>query len=110
MDTVRWDKHDIKAAIYRRGTTLSKLATDHGLSASACSLTFLRPCPRADRVISAFIGVPLHELWPCRYDAEGNRLRTRHSTSIRRRRKSQHAGPVTCVTVAPRARASHHAA
>jgi Ner family transcriptional regulator len=105
-----WDKHSIKAEIHRRGATLTQLALDHGLYRSACRGTFLKPCPKADRVISTFLCIPLHELWPDRYDSAGNRLRAkRKSNSIRSRRKSQVATPVTDVTVPRRARMHHHA-
>ena len=70
-----WHPQDIKGAVWKRGLTLSKLATDNGLSESACRASLLRPQPEADRVISAFLGVALHELWPDRYDDEGGQIR-----------------------------------
>jgi len=71
------DRHPelIKAHIRMRGMTLSRLATDHGLHESAVRAALIRPQPEADKVISKFLGVPLHELWPTRYDPEGGRIR-----------------------------------
>lgn len=69
-----WHPQDIKAAVWKRGMTLSKLALDNGLDDSACRASLLRPQPEADRVISAFLGVPLHKLWPDRYDEAGERV------------------------------------
>lgn len=70
-----WHPEDIKAAIRKRGTTLTKLATDNGLSDSMCRAALIRPQPEADKVISRFLGVPLSELWPSRYDEDGNAIR-----------------------------------
>jgi Ner family transcriptional regulator len=69
-----WHPQDIKAAIWKRGLTLSRLALDNGLDESACRAALLRPQPEADKVISAFLGVCLHELWPARYDESGGRI------------------------------------
>jgi Ner family transcriptional regulator len=55
--------------------TLSKLALDNGLSESACRASLLRPQLSADKVISEFLGVPLCELWPDRYDEDAAQVR-----------------------------------
>jgi Ner family transcriptional regulator len=66
---------DIRAAISKRGMTLSRLAVDNGLEESACRAALIRPLPSAEKAISRFLGIPLHELWPSRWDAEGRRYR-----------------------------------
>ncbi|NBB17006.1 transcriptional regulator [Caulobacter sp. SLTY] len=66
---------EIKAMIRMRGMTLSRLATKNGLSESACRAALIRPQPEAEKVISKFLGVALHELWPDRYDESGGRVR-----------------------------------
>jgi len=73
-----WHREDIKAEIRKRGTTVTKLAQDHGLSDSACRVALIRPSPAGELVISSFLGVPLQELWPDRYDPYGRRLATRN--------------------------------
>lgn len=73
-----WHREDIKAAIRKRGTTVTKLAQDNGLSDSACRVALIRPSPAGERVISSFLGVPLQVLWPDRYDPYGRRLATRN--------------------------------
>lgn len=75
MTTQGWHPEDIKASVRKRGMTLTKLATDNGLSESACRASLIRPQPEADRVISKFLGVALHCLWPDRYDEEGGQIR-----------------------------------
>lgn len=72
---------DIKASVRKKGTTLTKLATDNGLSPSACRKALKVPVPRADRAISACIGKPLHDIWPQRYDRKGNRRFTKVNSS-----------------------------
>ncbi|MEQ1714048.1 MAG: helix-turn-helix domain-containing protein [Hyphomicrobium sp.] len=72
-----WDKHEIKAAIGRRRQTLTGLADLYGLSRSAIGATLTsrsKPITAADQAISHFLGVPLHQLWPDRYDDRGHRL------------------------------------
>lgn len=70
-----WHAELIKAAIRMRGTTLTKLALDNGLDESAVRAALVRRQPEADKVISLFLEVPLHELWPDRYDESGGRIR-----------------------------------
>lgn len=73
-----WDKHEIKAEIHRRGMTLNVLSEMYGLSSSAVRVTLLRrkAITRADQAISDFLKVPLHELWPDRYDEKGRKVET----------------------------------
>lgn len=73
-----WHSEDIKAAIRKRGQSLKSLALANGLCESACRASLLRPQPASDRVISKFLGVPLHRLWPDRYLAGGQRRPVRH--------------------------------
>lgn len=73
-----WHKEEIKAAVRMRGTTLSKLSTDHGQHESLCRVALKRPSPTGEKIISAFLNVPLHELWPTRYESDGRRIGTRH--------------------------------
>lgn len=73
-----WHREDIKAAIRKRGTTVTQLALDNGLSDSACRVALVRPSPAGESVIASFLGVPLQVLWPDRYDPYGRRLATRN--------------------------------
>lgn len=72
-----WHPEDIKAAIRKKGTTLSALATNNGLSDSACRAALIRSVPEAERVISTFLNVPLHVLWPARHERPASGT-TRH--------------------------------
>lgn len=72
--TQNWDAPGILAAVKRKQKTLTALAEGAGLNASACRTSLTRPFPAADKVISDFLGVPLHELWPDRYEKDGARI------------------------------------
>lgn len=67
-------KEDIKAAIRKKGKTLLQLSRDNGLSDSAVRVALHIPFPAAEKVISKFIQKDLHEIWPDRYDINGNRI------------------------------------
>ena len=72
-----WDKYEIKAEIERRGHTMSSLSEMYGLNAQAVRVTInnrKKAITAADQAISDFLGVPLHTLWPDRYDDRGNRI------------------------------------
>lgn len=64
-----WDRHSIKAAIARKGETLAGLAKKYGLAEGGLSVALNTSFPAAERAISDYLQVPLHELWPTRYAA-----------------------------------------
>lgn len=70
-----WHPEIIKTAIRLRGMTLTKLALDNGLPESSCRAALIRPHLEGDQAISAFLNVPLFELWPSRYGRDGHLIR-----------------------------------
>jgi Ner family transcriptional regulator len=64
-----WDRYAIRAAVHRRGKSLTELARDAGVFESACREALVRPCTTGERLIADFLCVPLHELWPERHAA-----------------------------------------
>ena len=64
---------DIKAAVRKRGKTLTQLAQDSGLWESACRLALIRPSPPGNRAIAAFLGCTVHDLWPQWFNPDGTR-------------------------------------
>jgi Ner family transcriptional regulator len=72
-----WDRHAIRAEVARRGSTLTAISVAAGLNPAACSSTFSKCYLAADRAIAEFLGIPLFELWPDRYDRDGQRLTRR---------------------------------
>ena len=84
-----WHPADIKAALDKKGWTLTALAKHHGLKASnTLSHTFERSLPINEQRIADAIGVPVQDIWPSRYHADGTKKprglrgrRVRESTS-----------------------------
>ncbi len=64
-----WDRHAIRAAVHRKGKTLTDLARDAGVFETACREALVRPTRTGERLIAAFLGVPVQELWPERYSS-----------------------------------------
>lgn len=62
-----WDRHAIKAALYRRGVTLIGLARAAGIEPSATRTALLRRNRPGEAAIAAALGVAPAELWPERY-------------------------------------------
>ncbi len=74
LNGMTWDRHAILAAIKRKGYTLERLATENGLHKNSCKTALGVPFPKVDRIISTFLAVPLHLLWPDRYHVNGSRI------------------------------------
>ena len=68
-----WHPADIVAAIWKRGTSLQKMAREHEppYANTALTLALRRPWPKAERMIADVIGVPAQQIWPSRYNADG---------------------------------------
>jgi len=62
-----WHRADIIAAVRRKGSNLSRLGEEIGLSRKSMSWALGKRHPRANLAIAAFIGVPPHEIWPLFY-------------------------------------------
>jgi Ner family transcriptional regulator len=68
-----WHAEDVKAAIRKKGLTLSALSKKHQYSESYLRGTLIRPRPRGEEIIARFLGVSPAEIWPDRYRAGGPR-------------------------------------
>jgi Ner family transcriptional regulator len=77
---------DVKAAIQKRGSSLSALARANGFDDSYLRAVLLRPLPRGEAIIAAFLGVKPKTIWPQRYDAKGNPKSARRRTVFMNRR------------------------
>ena len=92
MAAADWHREDIKAAIRKRGATLSSLSTKHGYEESACRRATKYPWPAIERIIADFLGEKPESIWPSRYDAfvrPRSRIPDSQSTARRRRRLRQ---------------------
>jgi len=81
-------KEDIKAAIRKKGVTLQELALMNGLGSSSITASLYVPSPTANKIISDFIGKPMHKIWPEWYDKNGRRIRSSKSQSATKQRMS----------------------
>jgi len=75
-----WHAEDVKAAIRKKGLTLSALSKKHHYSDSYLRGTLIRRRPRGEEIIARFLGVSPAEIWPDRYRADGTRKRYRAQT------------------------------
>lgn len=71
MPRTKWDKHAIKAEVYRKGHTLADVARKAGFAPSTIRSALISPRSRANHAIAECIGVSVHELWPDWFDKEG---------------------------------------
>lgn len=79
---------DIRAEVQKKGSNLTQVALQAGLSESACRIALLFDrAPAADIALSEFLEIPLHKLWPHRYDEHGNRQKVPSSHGRNSRRK-----------------------
>ncbi len=65
---------DIKCAIYKRGQTLESLARLAGVNSVNIRKALRAPLFIGEQVIAQFLNVHPKELWPNRYDKDGNPL------------------------------------
>lgn len=72
-----WDREEIKAALRRKGYTLTALAREHKVARTYFSQVMVQPMPRGEQIIADTLGVPVHKIWPARYQSDGQPLRGR---------------------------------
>ncbi|MCH4893398.1 transcriptional regulator [Sphingomonas sp. SFZ2018-12] len=78
-----WHPEDIKAAIRKRGMTLSALARLNGMKPPVLTASMgARVSARSERIIAECIGTPPHEIWPSRYEPNGKRKWMRRPTHL----------------------------
>ena len=70
---------DIKAAIEKQGMTLQQLSIKYGLTPNAVSIALKKPLKGGELAISEFLNIPVHLLFPTRWDINQNRVRPRYA-------------------------------
>ena len=83
-------KEWIKFQLRVRGSSLSALARELGVSRHAPRLALVKPYPKMERAIADKLGLKPMELWPERYDETGQPNRTKG-----RPKPSRHVDTVT---------------
>lgn len=72
MDRIEWIKFQLRI----RGSSLSALARDLGVSRHAPRLALVKPYPRMEKAIAEKLELRPQELWPERYNVNGRPNRT----------------------------------
>lgn len=72
-----WHPEDIKAAVRKTGTTMSALSRAAGLSVGAAKRALDVPWPRAEAIIAARLCLRPQDIWPSRYDRNGQPIKGR---------------------------------
>ena len=66
-----WHPADIVAAIWKRRSSLIRLSRLNGYADGSLRLALSRPWPKAEGIIAKFLNLTPQEIWPSRYDANG---------------------------------------
>lgn len=82
------DEWAIKAELYRRGFTFNHMAAESGLSAKYFSAALKKPLPKANQFIAQKLGIPLHELWPFWFDADGDLIPAKYRRKLSSQREN----------------------
>jgi Ner family transcriptional regulator len=70
-----WNPWDIKAALGKKGYTLTRVALENGFCRTSPSESFRKPWPKMERIIADVIGMEPWDIWPSRYDDNHKPLR-----------------------------------
>jgi len=87
-----WAWPDIKAAVEKAGSNLSKTARQNGHHVSAPQKVRYIRWPKMQRLIADAIGVPPQVIWPSRYDANGTPIAGQYICDRRRRHVQKRRG------------------
>ena len=69
-----WHPEDIKAALRKKGITLTLLAAQHNIKdSSSFSACLVRPMKANEERIAAALKMHPKDLWPSRYNSDGTR-------------------------------------
>lgn len=74
-----WDKYEIKAAIARKGFSLTALAKSYGIPAQTVRNALDKPSKSGEIVIAKFLEKPLYELFPDRWTEDNKRIYPRYN-------------------------------
>lgn len=69
-----WHPADVKAALHKKGITLSSIAEKHGLASGSSTLSsaLTRSMPANEKRIADALGVHPMTIWPSRYNKDGS--------------------------------------
>jgi len=71
-----WHPADVLAALKKRGHSLAGLSVANDYHPTAAGKALKQPWPAIERLLAQAIGLTPQEIWPSRYDSEGNPRRS----------------------------------
>lgn len=78
----------MKAELGRRGLTFKKLSEESGFSQASLRMAFSRPSARVNLFIAQKLSIPLHELWPYWFDADGDLIPAKYRRKLSSQRQA----------------------
>ncbi|WP_338726583.1 helix-turn-helix transcriptional regulator [Shewanella baltica] len=63
-----WHSADVKCALEKSGTNLTKLAREHGLAPATLRNIFRMRWPKGERIVAAALNEKPENIWPSRYE------------------------------------------
>lgn len=82
-----WIKYQLRV---EQGTSVAAIAKEHGMGRRNLYVAFVRPFPRAEKILADALGVTPKELFPERYDQHGLPTRRRANNSLGHLANSKH--------------------
>ena len=67
-----WHPIDLGGAVRKAGSSLCRLARQHGLHSSTVRMALYKPYPKSERIIAEFLKIPAQTIWPSRYNTDGS--------------------------------------
>jgi Ner family transcriptional regulator len=84
----KMDEFAVRAELGRRGLTFKKLAEESGFDQRSFSAAFFKPSVKVNTYIANTLGIPVHELWPYWFDADGDLIPAKYRRKLSRQRQS----------------------
>lgn len=66
-----WHRADIKAALEKAGTSMSKLSREHNYCSGSVRMVLNVPWPKMEKIVATALGLSPQTIWPSRYRADG---------------------------------------
>jgi len=82
-----WHPEDIKAAVRKRGHTLTDVARRAGLNDAATRLALTLPRAGAEQAIADVLKIHPKIIWPSRYHSDGKRMKPQPIENYRPERR-----------------------
>ncbi|EBJ4738096.1 transcriptional regulator [Salmonella enterica] len=78
-----WHPADIIAALHKRGTSMAAVSREAGLASSTLANALSRPWPKGEWLIARALNVHPAEIWPGRYEEEGELRQPKNPLPVR---------------------------